>query len=80
MAAQVVQEPLFVPKLMAHVGPLPLADWMSHVAALGTYAALHKAAAPPLKQVGKLLTPREKFKLNRLLDAWEYGSGSDYKL
>eukprot|EP00877_Chromochloris_zofingiensis_P003085 jgi/Chrzof1/12778/Cz07g07080.t1_CRUP[v5.2] len=80
MAAQVVLEPLFVPKLMTHVGLAPLADWLLQVGALGVYSGLHFAAAPPLKYLCKSLNPKQQFQLKRTLEAWEYGSGNDYKL
>jgi hypothetical protein len=35
------QDPLFVPQLMAHVGPVALADWLVHVGGLAAYSALH---------------------------------------
>jgi hypothetical protein len=43
MAAQVVHDPLFVPQLMAHVGPAALADWMVHVGGLAAFSTLNTA-------------------------------------
>lgn len=87
MGAQILTDPLSVPSLMAHVGPGPLAEWLGHMANLGAYTALHGAAgaaglraalAPGGAAAG--LPARARFALGRLLDAWEYGSGKDYKL
>ena len=82
MAAQMVADPAFVPQLVAHVGPAALADWLLHVGALGGYTALNAAAAPPLRALAgaKLLPPKADFALRRALDAWQYGSGADFKL
>ncbi|KAF8071129.1 sirt2 [Scenedesmus sp. PABB004] len=82
MANQVVQDPGFVPQLMAHVGPAALADWLLHVGALGGFTALDAAAGPPLRALAGsgALPPRTRFALRRALDALKYGSGADFKL
>lgn len=82
MTAQIFLDPGFVPQLMMHVGPLALADWMLHVGALGAFTALNATAAPPLKLLAgsKALPDRVRYVLRRAVDAWEYGSGADYKL
>ncbi|KAG2500246.1 hypothetical protein HYH03_001824 [Edaphochlamys debaryana] len=84
LTAQMFGDPASIPRLISHVGPGPLLEWVGHMASLGAYTALHSAAtaAGARKQVAEspVLTARERFTLNRLLDAWEYGSGLDYKL
>ncbi|GLC38248.1 hypothetical protein PLESTB_000941300 [Pleodorina starrii] len=86
LTAQMLTDPASIPGLIAHVGPGPLLEWMGHMASLGAYTALHGAASAArlrdmLAAGGAVpLTPRERFAANRLLDAWEYGSGQDYKL
>ena len=82
MAAQIFQDPAFVPQLMMHVGPVALADWMMHVGALGAFSALNATAAPPLKLLAgsKALPEKTRYALRRALDAWQFGSGADYKL
>jgi lycopene cyclase CruP len=81
MMGQMVRDPGFVPQLVAHIGIGPLVEWVGHVSALGAYTALHAAAAPRLRAAMlPQLTPREQFRLRRTLEAWEYGSGLDYKL
>ena len=80
MGAQVLRDPLLVPSLLVHVGPGPLADWVRHTAALGAYELLHRAAAPLLRRtVEGSLAPRERWRLRRLFEAWEYGCGADYE-
>lgn len=81
MAAQMARDPLFVPQLLAHIGPGPLLDWLRHVAALGAYTLLHLAAAPAVRaRVLPALAPREAYRWRRRLEEWEYGAGLDYKL
>lgn len=80
MLGQMARDPGFVPQLIAHIGIGPLAEWLGHVGALGAYTALHKAASPAVE--GRLvpsLTAREAFRARRLAEAWQYGSGMDYK-
>ncbi|GIL77743.1 hypothetical protein Vretimale_6651 [Volvox reticuliferus] len=84
MTAQMLTDPVSIPGLITHVGPMPLLEWLGHMANLAVYTVLHGAAsALGLRNTlagASFLTPRERFALNRLLDAWEYGSGQDYKL
>eukprot|EP00879_Flechtneria_rotunda_P025809 GHRR01027456.1.p1 GENE.GHRR01027456.1~~GHRR01027456.1.p1 ORF type:complete len:257 (+),score=91.59 GHRR01027456.1:84-854(+) len=82
MAGQIIHDPGFVPQLMAHVGPVALGEWMLHVASLGTYSALNATVAAPLKLLAnsKSISDKLKYKLRRVLEAWEFGSGADYTL
>ncbi|KXZ52262.1 hypothetical protein GPECTOR_10g893 [Gonium pectorale] len=84
MGAQMLTDPLSIPGLIAHVGPGPLLEWLGHMGALGSYTALHGAAQAAGLREAVARAPgigaRSRFALRRLLDAWEYGSGKDYKL
>lgn len=80
LAGQVVADPGLIPDIFKHVGPVPLLDWLRHFVALGTYSALNTVAAPVVRQVGERLPPKEQYKVKRTLEAWEYGSGGDYRL
>lgn len=80
LAAQMVRDPGSIPQLIAHVGPGPLAEWVGHMASLGAYTALHATLGPALRRAAPGLPPRQRYELGRLLDAWEFGSGSDFKL
>ena len=65
------------------MGPGPLLDWGRHVAGLGAFTALHQLASwPPLSDLilRQRLDPAQRFRLNRLIEAWAYGSGRDYEL
>ena len=64
----------------------PLLDWMVHVANLGVFSALHTVSGP-LKALtaaapsdSKLLTPKQRFAVNRLLEAVKFGAGKDFTL
>ena len=83
MAPSSPQDPLSIPGLLVHVGPGPLLDWGRHVAGLGAFTALHQlATCPPLSDLiaRQQLDPAQRFRLNRLIEAWAYGSGRDYEL
>ncbi len=80
MGSMMVTRPLSVPEILMHVGPGPVADWVVHFVALGVYAALDTAAAPPLRALAGRLSPKQRYALHRVLDAWRYGAGHDYKV
>jgi hypothetical protein len=75
-------DPAFTPQIITTVGIPALVDWLGHVAMMGIYAALDAAASPLLAPyVDKAVKdPREKFQWKRKMEAWKYGSGSDYEL
>jgi hypothetical protein len=41
MGGQMVTDPLFVPEILKHVGPVAFADWFVHFVGLGSYTALN---------------------------------------
>ena len=77
-----VADPTFTPQIIAHVGIPALADWLGHVAMIAVYTGLHNFVSPVLKTLianGVWKTKeREEFRLKRQMEAWKYGSGSDY--
>jgi len=77
-----VADPLFTPQIINHVGIPALVDWMGHVTMIGAYTGLHRFATPLLNAMIKnrvlKLKEREEWKLRRKMEAWEFGSGSDY--
>ncbi len=79
MFGQMVTEPLFVPKILQHVGPVAFVDWFVHFVGLGLYTVLNWLS-PPIRAVAKRLPPRQRYLANRRLDAWRFGSGQDYEL
>ena len=77
---QMIDDPGLIPKILQHVGPLPLLDWARHFVALGVYSALNVVAAPLVRVLAHRLPPQQKFLAHRTLEAWKYGSGGDYEL
>ena len=81
LLGQMVSDPLSVPGIFRHVGILPMLDWTRHFAALGAYTALHNVGGPVLRSMARQTgSARRRYHLNRLADAWTFGSGSDYTL
>uniref|UniRef100_A0A7S1XVK9 Squalene monooxygenase n=3 Tax=Phaeomonas parva TaxID=124430 RepID=A0A7S1XVK9_9STRA len=85
LAQAMVRDPLNTPGLLYHLGPLTVLDWMGHFGAMFAYLALYKGLAGPLRSYADSLWASEKaedkktaFKIRRLVEAWEYGSGEDY--
>lgn len=75
-----VADPTFMPQIVAHVGLPRLIDWMGHVSMIALYTGFHTAVTPVLKPLTmNMKDPRRRFRLLRQMDAWEYGSGMDYK-
>jgi lycopene cyclase CruP len=69
--------PKLVLPLLPRIGIPTLADWLKHYINLGLYGSLY-----PLGQSGNAiaqhLSPQQQYYYHRWLDAWKYGSGSDY--
>ncbi len=64
-------------RVLPQVGPLSLLRWLGHYGSLGAYAglsALGEAAGPLLGD----LPLRQRYSLNRRIEAWRYGAGADY--
>eukprot|EP00898_Chlorokybus_atmophyticus_P001090 jgi/Chlat1/1982/Chrsp158S00127 len=80
MIALVISSPAMLPQILIHLGPGPLLDWFKHFIMLAVYMALYRTLGRPLRQYAQGQSGRLKFRLLRLVDAWEYGSGSDYTL
>jgi len=62
---------------LPHVSMGTLINWLVHYIHLGAYTVLH-----PLGKLGlpasKFLSPEQQYYYDRLVQAWKYGSGSDY--
>jgi hypothetical protein len=81
LARAFVADPTFMPQIIAHVGILQLAEWVGHVSMMGLYTVLNGVVAPVLDPVvNGLRDPRAQFRWRRRMEAWKYGSGSDYIL
>jgi lycopene cyclase CruP len=72
-----VAHPGLVVKVVPQVGLLTLLEWLVHYLMLAVYTLLYS--------IGKLLQPGSKllpvvwrYRFDRWLEAWQYGSGQDY--
>lgn len=73
-----ISHPNLVLKIIPHVGVSALLDWMGHYINLANYSVLHRFSRS-LQPWIKTLSPTQQYFWNRQLQAWEYGSGNDYK-
>lgn len=73
-------DPTYMPVIVAWVGIPTLVEWLGHLTMMGTYALLDNVCAPWLRPIGNaaLKDDRRRYKLNRICDAWKYGSGNDF--
>lgn len=77
---QMRRDPLFLPSLLAHVGPVALADWLRHFLVLGMYDVAHQLLQPALpKLLESQGDAKGEFRLRRCAEALEFGSGYDHK-
>merc|ERR1712127_1161855 len=81
LAKSFLADSAFTPKIVYHVGIPALVDWLGHVFMITLYTMLHNIATPTLKSFveNSVKDRRKRFRLLRQMEAWEYGSGSDYK-
>eukprot|EP00566_Odontella_aurita_P007436 CAMPEP_0113532370 /NCGR_PEP_ID=MMETSP0015_2-20120614/4019_1 /TAXON_ID=2838 /ORGANISM="Odontella" /LENGTH=695 /DNA_ID=CAMNT_0000431319 /DNA_START=54 /DNA_END=2141 /DNA_ORIENTATION=+ /assembly_acc=CAM_ASM_000160 len=76
-----VADPTFMPQIISHVGVPTLVEWMGHVGMIAWYTLLHNVASPLLGSYAEgMKDERSKFQLRRRMEAWKFGSGSDYVL
>lgn len=69
--------PALVIQILPQVGIPALMEWLWHYGNLGAYAGLQGVGRSLLPWI-KTLPPHAQYRWNRRLDAWIYGSGSDY--
>eukprot|EP00904_Undaria_pinnatifida_P002243 jgi/Undpi1/12019/HiC_scaffold_4.g01718.m1 len=79
LAGVTVDAPLSIPPLVLHVGILPLVDWIGHFFGMGFYSTMYRVVGPQLRKKLPSMSKEKRYRTSRLLDAWEYGSGSDYR-
>ncbi len=76
-----IADPTYLPIIVAHVGIPQLIDWIGHVGMMTLYAGCHAAVTPAITPLIKRMDdPRKKFQWRRRMEAWKFGSGSDYIL
>lgn len=73
-----LRDPAFVPSTIMHVGFESFFGWFGHFIMLNVYTVLYVV----LKSLKSLdaLPIKTKFRWNRWIESFEYGSGLDYKL
>ncbi|MBW4641539.1 MAG: FAD-binding oxidoreductase [Goleter apudmare HA4340-LM2] len=69
--------PEIVAKIIPQVGLASLLDWLVHYSNLGVYTALF-GISPMLETLVNNLPNKQQYYWHRLVDGWQYGSGSDY--
>ncbi|MBD2438181.1 FAD-dependent oxidoreductase [Nostoc sp. FACHB-110] len=74
-----LSHPGLIAKIIPQVGLGNLLDWMVHYSNLGIYSALFNLS-PGLESWMKNQPSSQQYYWHRLIDAWKYGSGSDYEL
>lgn len=76
---QMARDPLFIPQLLKHVGPLAMLDWLKNHIMLGLYELFY-VLFRPLRQKADSGAWDEKtrFRIKRWVDALQYGSGRDH--
>jgi lycopene cyclase CruP len=74
-----LQAPRLIPKIVQQVGPEALLNWMGHFAALGAYSGLNQAQLIVQAWYDDRPNP-QRYRWQRRLEAWAYGSGADYRL
>lgn len=81
LAGSFKADPFFMPQIVAHVGIPTLATWLGHVGNMGLYTVCDAVVSPVLKgYVQNMENKKDKFYWNRKMEAWKFGSGSDYIL
>jgi len=72
-----VTKPGLVIPVIPQVGLTTLLDWIVHYINLGVYTGLY-SLGQPISSRAKTLPPLPQYYCRRWLEAWRYGSGSDY--
>jgi lycopene cyclase CruP len=70
--------PKFVFPLLPQVGINLLIDWSRHYFNLALYSGLY-SVGKLMEPIANNLSPIQQYYYHRWLDAWQYGSGADYK-
>jgi lycopene cyclase CruP len=70
--------PLLALPALPQVGLPTLIDWVGHYLNLGLYNGLYPLGTA-IEPIARQLSPRQQYYFHRWLDAWQYGSGRDYR-
>ncbi|NES96274.1 MAG: FAD-binding oxidoreductase [Desertifilum sp. SIO1I2] len=75
-----LSSPGLIAKVVPQVGLGMLLNWMRHYLNLGVYTGLYAASqAVEITAWIDNLPPKQRYYGQRLLEAWQYGSGKDYR-
>jgi hypothetical protein len=80
IGGMMLDSPLAMPGLLARMGPVAVAEWSAHMAAMASYTAADLVLGEPLRVLADSLAPRERHRLLCQVEAWKFGSGLDYTL
>ncbi|WNZ22366.1 FAD-binding oxidoreductase [Leptolyngbya sp. NK1-12] len=69
--------PGLVIKVIPQVGLFTLLEWLMHFALLAVYTMLYRVGRA-LQPWSKQLSASQRYRFDRWLEAWQYGSGQDY--
>lgn len=73
-------EPLFLPVLLRQMGFKPLGEWFLHYVALGLYTLLYLLFGPSMSYLQqKSGNAKVSYRIGRLREALQFGSGLDYE-
>jgi lycopene cyclase CruP len=78
LAKTALAHPQQVLQIVPHVGLASLLDWTVHYCNLGLYTGLY-SCGQALNSWIDSFPPQSRYWFNRWIDAWKYGSGSDYR-
>ncbi|WP_416667270.1 FAD-dependent oxidoreductase [Egbenema bharatensis] len=79
LAQVAISQPLLGLQVIPQVGLPALLEWMLHFGNLGLYAGLHPIGQTVIKPLSQSLSPVQRYYIDRWLEAWQYGSGNDYR-
>eukprot|EP00931_Biecheleriopsis_adriatica_P024467 TRINITY_DN15238_c0_g1_i1.p1 TRINITY_DN15238_c0_g1~~TRINITY_DN15238_c0_g1_i1.p1 ORF type:complete len:718 (-),score=152.99 TRINITY_DN15238_c0_g1_i1:133-2259(-) len=78
------RDPWNIPQLCYYIGPQLLLEWLGHMTAMFAFDFAHNFLSEPLlayaAQLEKGGDRKSAFRLKRLAEQWEFGSGQDYEL
>eukprot|EP00899_Mesostigma_viride_P027534 jgi/Mesvir1/7966/Mv11876-RA.2 len=75
-----ISNPLILPALLGTLGIGPVIEWFGHFSSMGMYSVLHNTLGPAISSWAEKLSPEDRYYWRRRVEAWKFGSGSDYKL
>jgi len=78
-ARTVSNDSKMLPPVVQEAGPPAFLEGMKHLGMMGIYSLLDSAVAPRMEAKLDDLSPRDRFKWRRRMEAWKVGSGNDFR-